>query len=86
MHSPGQLFLTLGDDFTSHGLMFKADIYHFFGCSSHGSNSQAPFLSHQLISIALHGSSFHLADVCIFYSVEHFLLLIIGGIFLFGRR
>ena len=27
LHSPGHLLLTLGDDFTSHGLMFKATIY-----------------------------------------------------------
>ena len=53
----------LGADFISHGLMFKDEIYHLLRYSSHGSNSQAPFLSHQLISIALHGSSFHPATI-----------------------
>ena len=38
LHSPGHLLLTLGDDFTSHGLMFKDEIYQLFGISSHGSN------------------------------------------------
>ena len=61
LHPPGHLLLTLGDDFSSHGLMFKDSIYHFIGCSSHGSNSQEPLLSHQLISAALHGFSFHCA-------------------------
>ena len=34
LHFLGHLLLTLGADFTSHGLMFKAAIYHLFGCSS----------------------------------------------------
>ena len=38
LHSPGQLLLTIRDDFTSHGLMFKDEIYQLFGISSHGSN------------------------------------------------
>ena len=75
LHSPGHLILTLGDDFTSHVFMLKDSIYHFLGCSSHVSNSQAILLSYQLISLALHGSSFHLATVYISDSVEHFLLL-----------
>ena len=29
MHSSRHLILTLGDDFNSHGLMFKDAIYHF---------------------------------------------------------
>ena len=62
---PRHLLLTLGDNFSSHGLMFNDAIYHFIWCSSHGSNSQAPFLSHQLISIALHVSSFHPAAIYI---------------------
>ena len=27
LHLPGHLLLTLGDDFTTHGLLFKAEIY-----------------------------------------------------------
>ena len=77
LHLPGHLLLTLGADFSSHGLMFKATIYQFIGFSSHGSNSQALFLSHQLILVSLHGSSFHLAVVYVPDSVEHFLLLLI---------
>ena len=75
MHSHGHLLLTLGADFTSHRLMLKDEIYQFLGCSSHGSNSQALFLSYQLISVALHGSSFHLAVVYISNSVEHIIIL-----------
>ena len=70
LHSPRHFLLTLGADLTSHGLMFKAAIYHFLGCSSHDSNSQALFLSYKLISVALHGSSFHLAVVYVLDSVE----------------
>ena len=76
LHSLGYLLLTLGDDFTSHGLMFKATIYHFIGLTSHGSNFQALFLSHQLISVALHGSNFHLVVVYVPDSVEYILLLL----------
>ena len=61
MHLPGHLLLTLGADFTTHGLLFKADIYQVLGCSSHVLNSQELLPSLQLISIALHGSSFHCA-------------------------
>ena len=43
LHPPGHLLLTLGADFTTHGFMLKADIYHILGCSSHGSNSQELF-------------------------------------------
>ena len=75
LHSPRHFLLTLGDDFTSNGLMFKYEIYHFFGCSSHGSNSQAFFLSYKLISVALHGSRFNLPVVYIHDPVEHVLLL-----------
>ena len=32
LHSPGHLLLTLRDDFKSHGLMFKYEIYQFLGC------------------------------------------------------
>ena len=74
LHLPRHFLLTLGADSTSHGLMFNAKIYQFIGCSSHGSNSQAHFLSHQLISAALHGSSFHPAAVYIPDSVGHIIL------------
>ena len=57
LHPPGHLLLTLWADFTTHGLLFKA--YQILGFSSHGSNSQELLLSLQLISDALHGSSFH---------------------------
>ena len=75
LHLPRHLLLTLGADFNSHGLMLKDEIYHIFGFSSHGSNSQAIFLSHWLISVALHGSNFHLATVYVPDSVEHIPLL-----------
>ena len=39
LHLPRHLILTLGDDSSSHGLIFKAEIYQFLGCSSHHSNS-----------------------------------------------
>ena len=55
--------------------MFKAAIYQLLGCSSHGLNSQAPFLSHQLISSTLHRFIFYLAAVYILDSVEHIILL-----------
>ena len=45
LHPSGDLLLTLGADFTTHGLLFKAEIYQLLGCSSHGSNSQENFLS-----------------------------------------
>ena len=66
--------LTLGADITTHGLLFKAATYHLLECSSHGSNTRAPFLSYQLISVALHGSSFHPAAVYISDLVEHIIL------------
>ena len=74
LHSPGHLLLTLGPNFSSHGSMFKVGTYNFLGFTSHGSNSQEHFLSHQLISVALHGSSFHLAAVYVPDLVEHILL------------
>ena len=72
LHPPGHFLILLGADI---GLQFKAAIYQLLGCSSHGSNSQALFLSYQLISVALRGSSFHLVVVYISDLVEHFLLL-----------
>ena len=63
LHLLGHLLLSLGDDFTTHGLLLKAATYPFLECSTHGSNPQALLLSYQLISVALHGSSFHPAVV-----------------------
>ena len=76
MHLSGHLLLTLGADINSNGFLFKATIYQFLGCySCHGLNYQELFLCHQLISIALHGSSFHHVTVYIFYSIEYIILL-----------
>ena len=77
LHPPGHLLLTLGDDFTTHGLLFKDDIYHIIGCSSHSLNSQEIFLSLKLISAALHGSSFHRTVV--------YILIQLSTLFLFQR-
>ena len=70
LHPLGHLLLIIGDDFTTHGFLFKAATYQFLECSSHGLNPQEPFLSLQMISVALHGSSFHRATTYISYSVE----------------
>ena len=70
MHSPGHLLLTNGDDFTSHGSMFKDATSQFLVFTSHGSNSQEFFLSHQFASVSLHGSYFHLEFVYVFDSIE----------------
>ena len=75
LHLPRHLILTLLDDITSHGFLFKDEIYHLLGCSSHGSNSQALLLSYQLISVSLHRSSFHPSTIYIYDLVEHILLL-----------
>ena len=75
LHPSGDLLLTLGADFTTHRLFFKASTYQFLECSSHGSNPQALFLSYQLISVALHGSSFHPTAGYISDLVEHIILL-----------
>ena len=75
LHLPRHLILTLGADFNSHRLFFKASIYHFIGCSSHGSNSQEPLLSLLMISAALHWSSFHRVTTYISDSVECIVLL-----------
>ena len=75
LHPLEHLLLTLGDDLTTHGLIFMAETYHFVECSSHGLNPQALLLSYQLISVALHGSNFHPAAVYVPNSFEHILLL-----------
>ena len=72
MHPPEHLLLTLGDDFTTHGFMLMAATYQFLECSSH---PQEPFLTYQLTSVALHGSSLHPAIVYISDLVEHIILL-----------
>ena len=69
------MLLTLGDVLTTHGFLLMAETHQFLECSSHSLNSQEPFLTFQLISVALHGSSLHLAVVYIFYLVEHIILL-----------
>ena len=75
LHPPAHLLLKLGAYFTTHGFLFMSDIYNILGCSSHGLNSQEIFLSLQLISIALHGSSFHRATVYISNSVRYIVLI-----------
>ena len=75
LHPPKHFLLTLGADFTTHGLLFMAETYNFLECSSHVLNPQEPFLTYQLISVALHGSIFHPVVVYISYLVEHILLL-----------
>ena len=75
LHPSGHLLLTLGVVFTTHGLMFMDATYQFLECSSHGLNPEEPFLTYQLISVALHGSSLHPAAVFIFYLVKHTILL-----------
>ena len=75
MHPPGHLLLTLRADFTTHGFLLKVETYRFLEFSLHGSNPQAPFLSYQLISVALHGSIFHPTTVYISDLVEHIIIL-----------
>ena len=75
MHPPGHLLLTLGAVFTTHGFLFMAATYQFLECSSHGLNPQEPFLTYQLILVALHGSSLHPATAYISNLVEHIILL-----------
>ena len=75
MHPRGNLLLTLGADFNTHGFLFKDATYHFLECSTHGLNPQEPLLSLQMILAALHGSSCHHATVYISDSVEFIVLL-----------
>ena len=70
LHPLGHLLLRIGDDFTTHGFLLKAETYQFLECSSHGSNPQEPLLSLQMISATLHGSSFHHAALYISDSIE----------------
>ena len=39
LHLHRHLFITLGADFTTHGFIFKGDIYHIIRCYSHDFNS-----------------------------------------------
>ena len=55
--------------------MIKDEKYKLLGFTLNGSNSQEIFLSHRLISVALRGSSFHLAYVYVLESVDHIPLL-----------
>ena len=57
MHPLEHLTLTLGDDFNTHFFILMATKYQFIECSSHFLNPQENFLTYQLISVALHGSS-----------------------------
>ena len=75
LHLPGHLLLTLGDVLTTHGFLFMDETYHFLEFSSHYLNSQEPFLTFQLTSVALDGSSLHPTTIYIFYLVEHIILL-----------
>ena len=75
MHPSGHLILTLGAVFTTHGFLFMAETYQFLECFSHVLNPQEPFLTYQLISISLHGSSLHPATVYISDLVEHIIIL-----------
>ena len=65
----------IGADFTTHGFLFMDEKYHFIEFSSHGLNTQEPFLTYQLISVALHGASLHPTAVYISDLVEHIILL-----------
>ena len=75
LHLLGHLLLKFGADFTTHGFLLKAATYQFLECSTHGLNPQEPFLSLQMISVSLHGSSFHREVVYISDSVECIVLL-----------
>ena len=65
----------MGADFTTHVFIFKAATDKFLECSTHGLNPQEPFLSLQMISATLHGSSFHRVAVYISDSIECIVLL-----------
>ena len=75
LHPLGHLLLKIGADFTTHGFLFKGATYQFLEFSTHGLNPQEPLLFLQMISAALHGSSFHRAAVYISNSVECIVLL-----------
>ena len=75
MHLPGHSLLTLGAIFTTHGFLFMAATYQFLESFSHVLNPQEPFLTYQLTSVALHGSSLHSVAVYIYDLVEHIILL-----------
>ena len=75
LHPLGHLLLRFGAYFTNHGLLFRAAKYQFIECSTHGLNPQEPLISLQIISVALHGSSFHHAAVYISDPVECIVIL-----------
>ena len=75
LHPLGHLLLRLGDDFTTHGLLFKAATYQFLEFSTHGLYPQEPLLSLQMIFATRHGSSFQRATVYISDSVECIVLI-----------
>ena len=63
MNSLGQLFHQFGAHFISIGLKFKSS--HHIG-AEYKSQDPSVLPSHHWISIVLHGSSIHLADVYVF--------------------
>ena len=75
LHPPGHLPLTLGVVITTHGLLFMAATYQFLECSSHVLNPQEAFLTYQLTSVALHGSSLYPEAIYISDLAEHIILL-----------
>ena len=75
MHPPGHLLLKLGAVLTTYGFLFVDETYQFLEFFSHVLNPQEPFLTYQLTSVALHGSSIHPTVVYIFYLVAHIILL-----------
>ena len=75
LHPLEHLLLTLGDDFTTHGFLFMAATYLFIECPSHVLTPQEPFLTYQLTSVALHGSSLHPTTVYISDLVENIIIL-----------
>ena len=75
LHPSGHLLLTLGAVLTTHGFLFMDTTYQFLECFSHVLNPQEPFLTYQLTSIALHGSSLHSTTVYISDLVERIILV-----------
>ena len=75
LHLPKHLLLTLGADFTTHGLLFMDVTYQFLDCSSHVLNPKEPFFTYQLTLVSLHGSSLHPVAVYISDLFEHIIII-----------
>ena len=75
LHPLGHLLLRIGDDFNTNGLLFKAETYQFLDCYTHGLNPQEHFITYQLTSVALEGSSLHPTTVYISDLLEHIILI-----------